>query len=101
MPIRPENKNRYPTNWAEIRTRILKRANNQCEECGVKNYERHPVTQSVVCLTIAHLDHTPEHCDDGNLRAWCQRCHNKYDAPMRARGIKERRHEKSGQIKLL
>jgi hypothetical protein len=31
-------------------------------------------------LTIAHLDHTPENCDDDNLRAWCQRCHLTYDA---------------------
>ena len=23
-----------------------------------------------VVLTIAHLDHTPENCDDANLRAW-------------------------------
>lgn len=32
-----------------------------------------------IVLTIAHLDHTPEHCDDDNLRAWCQRCHLAYD----------------------
>lgn len=32
-----------------------------------------------VVLTIAHLDHVPEHCDDANLRAWCQRCHLHYD----------------------
>lgn len=43
-----------------------------------------------VILTIAHLDHTPENCADDNLRAWCQKCHNAYDAPMRAAGIKER-----------
>jgi len=24
--------------------------------------------------------HTPENCDDENLRAWCQRCHLTYDA---------------------
>ena len=44
----------------------------------------HPVTGSKVVLTIAHLDHTPENCDDENLRAWCQRCHLTYDAPMKA-----------------
>jgi hypothetical protein len=38
-----------------------------------------------VVLTVAHLDHQPEHCDPANLRAWCQRCHNAYDAPMRAK----------------
>lgn len=33
-----------------------------------------------IVLTVAHLDHTPENCDPSNLRAWCQRCHLRYDA---------------------
>lgn len=33
-----------------------------------------------IVLTIAHLDHQPENCDDSNLRAWCQRHHLAYDA---------------------
>ena len=37
-----------------------------------------------VVLTIAHLDHTPEHCEPENLRALCQACHNRYDAKHRA-----------------
>jgi 5-methylcytosine-specific restriction endonuclease McrA len=32
-----------------------------------------------VVLTIAHLDHQPENCAPENLRAWCQRCHLRYD----------------------
>ena len=39
MPIRPENKERYPKNWPEISARIRERAGNKCEECGVPNYE--------------------------------------------------------------
>lgn len=40
MPIRPENKNRYPKNWAEISHRIrFDRAKGKCEKCGVPNYE--------------------------------------------------------------
>jgi 5-methylcytosine-specific restriction endonuclease McrA len=38
----------------------------------------------VVVLTIAHLDHTPEHNDPANLQALCQRCHNRLDAAHRA-----------------
>lgn len=38
MPIKPENKKRYPTNWKEIRAAILKRAQNKCEQCGLSNY---------------------------------------------------------------
>ena len=33
------------------------------------------VTGSTVVLTVAHLDHQPEHCDPSNLKAMCQRCH--------------------------
>lgn len=122
MPIRPENKARYPKDWPAISRRIRERAGNQCEcdgdMCGLRHYvnedgkqvdlkpalwivagvrctarngEPHPVTGSPVVLTVAHLDHQPENVADKNLKAWCQRCHNCYDAPMRARGIQERR----------
>lgn len=113
MPIRPENKQRYPSNWSEIRARILKRAHNKCERCAAPNSEtvargsdgtymlmggevfddetgeyrgiargsEYPVVRFTrIVLTIAHLDHVPEHCDGDNLRAWCQRCHLAYDA---------------------
>jgi 5-methylcytosine-specific restriction endonuclease McrA len=39
MPIKPENAARYPKEWSEIRARILKRARNKCEKCGVPNHE--------------------------------------------------------------
>ncbi len=91
MPIKPENKLRYPKNWlTEIRPAILERAGNKCEgsplypDCRVGNYKPHPVTGSKVILTIAHLDHTPENCNPENLRAWCQRCHCTFDAPRKA-----------------
>ena len=87
MPIKPENKSRYPKNWKEIRQRILQRANNRCEFCGVENhtYRYNPKTgkDAYIVLTIAHLDHTPENCSDDNLKALCQRCHNQYDAEHR------------------
>ena len=74
MPIKPENKKRYPANWKQIRADILKRAGNRCEFCGIPNYTIRENGSKVV-LTIAHLDHTPENC---------QKCHNSYDAPHRA-----------------
>lgn len=46
-----------------------------------------------IILTVAHLDHQPENCADDNLRAWCQRCHNRYDAVERRKGIKQRRRQ--------
>ena len=86
MPIKLENKHRYPANWKQVRERILRRAGDRCEgspaypDCRARDGDYHPDTGSRVVLTIAHLDHTPEHCDDGNLRAMCQRCHLTYDA---------------------
>jgi len=94
MPIKPENKNRYPDNWPEIRERIRIRAKDKCENCGVVNYSWINRTSRNICLqdeenaikvicTTAHLDHTPENCDDNNLKFLCQRCHNRYDAKHR------------------
>jgi len=40
MPIKPENKKRYPGNWKEIRSQILTRANNCCEQCKAPNHTR-------------------------------------------------------------
>ncbi len=109
MPIRPENVARYPKDWKDVRARILKRAeingHPHCEECGVPNHDWIERTEAgwklsvadlggtYVVLTIAHLDHTPENCADDNLKAWCQRCHNRYDAPVRAAGIADRRRK--------
>lgn len=40
----------------------------------------------VIVLTIAHVhDESPENCDPSNLAALCQRCHNRHDAPSRAK----------------
>lgn len=38
MPIKPENKVRYPKDWKQVRTRILERAGNCCETCKVQNH---------------------------------------------------------------
>jgi hypothetical protein len=75
MPIKPENRGRYPANWREIRAAILERAQNHCEFCGVENHDLvdRGKDRVYVVLTIAHLDHTPENCSPENLRALCQR----------------------------
>ncbi|MBB0027050.1 hypothetical protein [Ralstonia pickettii] len=131
MPIKPENRGRYPANWQEIRASILARAGNRCEQCFAVNgdiiargigkdvdtymtdeakvfdandgrylgqwrmsdYECNQDGVKIV-LTIAHLDHTPENCDPDNLRAWCQRCHLRYDAKHHAENARRTRHER-------
>ena len=102
MPIRPENRARYPKDWKLISARIrFERAGGRCEctgQCGLDHEGRcdawhgdeHPQTGSKVVLTVMHMDHQPENNDEANLMAGCQRCHNRYDAPMRRAGIKKR-----------
>lgn len=131
MPIKPENRGRYPANWQEIRASILARAGNRCEQCFAVNGDiiAHGIGKDAdtymtdeakvfdanngkylgqwrmsdyecnqdgvkIVLTIAHLDHTPENCDPDNLRAWCQRCHLRYDAKHHAENARRTRHER-------
>ena len=35
MPIKKENRDRYPPDWKEIRMRSLRLAHHRCENCGV------------------------------------------------------------------
>lgn len=101
MPIRPENRDRYPANWPAISEHIrFERAGGRCEcdgrcgsakcaaprgvtlvrrRCAARHLEPHPVTGSRVVLTVAHLDHQPENCLPVNLLAMCQACHLAYD----------------------
>jgi hypothetical protein len=97
MPIKPENRARYPANWKSIVAQVRERSGNRCEgsprwpECRAENGEPHPETGSKVVLTTAHLDHVPENCDLSNLRHWCQRCHLVYDAEHHAQNARETR----------
>lgn len=119
----------YPPDWKTvIRPRILARANNKCERCGVPNRAticrsrkdparyiiwdskeggfRQPdgtmirlseipeefdisLADTLVVLTVAHLDQDIKNNDDANLMALCQRCHLLHDSASNAR---KRRH---------
>lgn len=97
MPIKPENRARYPKNWRHIVEQVRKRSGDRCEgspdfpDCRAENGQPHPETGSKVVLTTAHLDHTPEHCDLSNLRHWCQRCHLNYDKEHHAQTMRASR----------
>lgn len=101
----PMQRDRYPADWVMISLRIRhERAGNRCEWCGARNGERHPETDSIVVLTVAHVDHDSANNADANLAALCQRCHNRHDGPMRAvHAANTRRHhaEAAGQLTLL
>ena len=110
MPIRPENRARYPKDWKAISHRIRhERAGSRCEcigQCGLDHGERcaaihgeaHPTTGSKVVLTTAHLADPIEDCSDENLRAMCQQCHNRYDMPSRRAGMRERQWANQGKL---
>lgn len=73
----PCDYNKYPPNWkTEIRPD------------GVK-----------VVLTIAHLDHDENNWDVpyDRLRALCQRCHLRYDAPEKKRRREQKINNTSGR----
>lgn len=105
-PIRPENRHRYPADWKEIRKRILYRAEMRCEmydeagRCSAEHGKVHPLTGSIVVLTVMHLDHIPENCSEENLRAACQKCHNTYDMPTRVANRRKRLAREAGQEEL-
>lgn len=107
MPIRAENRSRYPKDWPEISRRIrFGRAGGRCEctgECGEHDTYRcdathgnpHQISGAIVVLTVAHLPGREiEQCGDEDLKAMCQRCHNRMDMPERRRGITERERAK-------
>lgn len=100
MPIKPENAKRYPADWKHIVEQVRNRSGNCCEgspafpQCRAVNHLPHPITGSVVVLTVAHLDHQPENCSLENLKHWCQRCHNVYDSVHRRRNAHATRHSR-------
>lgn len=81
----------YPKDWHALSRRIrFERAGSQCEWCGARHGEAHPVTGSKVVLTVAHLgidkpdgsqgDKRDLHdVRENNLAALCQRCHLNFD----------------------
>lgn len=117
MPIKPENRARYPKNWkTEVVPRIRARSGNRCEctgECGIThsiqppeattlrclaiNGLPNPITGSIVVLTVAHLNHTPEDCRDEVLLHMCQGCHLRYDRDHHQRNARVTRLCKIGQ----
>ncbi len=78
MPIKAENRARYPAHWADLRRAILDRAGHRCEQCRVPNH----------AWRLANTDawtRNPGQAEtwamDGErvARACCQRCHLAHD----------------------
>lgn len=114
----------YPPNWKEIRKRILERAENKCEICGVPNHvficrpkknssdwDLAPEGMSAeamwvdgmkltkIVLTIAHMKHDKGD-DESTLKALCQRCHLIHDLEHHKANRKYGRNHKKVNYKL-
>ena len=89
----PCDYSKYPTDWKDQRRQILDQAGHCCEFCGAENYSRRDGKRIV--LTIAHLRHQVETWPvwPDELRALCQRCHNRWDAPYRAHNRQQKGHK--------
>lgn len=114
----PMKRSDYPPDWPDIVKRIRARAGGRCEcrgECGLHNRTGGPRrceeldgqkakwARGQIVLTVAHLNHYPPDCRDENLRAFCQRCHLRYDAPLHRRNAattRQRKQEVAGQGRL-
>jgi len=112
MPI---DYSKYPPDWKERRARILSRANNKCEFCGVENHSfgvrdskgKFYLLEGMeleaafidgdkiihIVLTIAHLDHDESNWNvqDDRLAALCQKCHLNYDVQEKLRRMKSKK----------
>jgi 5-methylcytosine-specific restriction endonuclease McrA len=94
----PLDYRKYHPKWKLISFFIrFFRARNKCEWCGAKNYERHPLTGSMVILTVAHLDRDRANNSFFNLAALCQRCHLNHDRSAHIRNRKYGRYHKDNQ----
>lgn len=107
MPI---DYSKYPDNWREFSERIrMVRAGNRCEWCQAENGQPHPVTGSIVVLTVAHLDAYGDICRceavtgkkcaiDCHVVALCQREHLRYDARRHTFNARRTRAASAGQL---
>lgn len=102
MPIRAENRHRYPREWPTISLWVRVCAGWRCEWCDAVQAEPHPITGSKVVLTVAHVhDPAPENCTPGNLAALCQRCHLNHDRAHHLAVQAENRRQRMATLELL
>ncbi len=72
--MRPETKELYPDNWAELSRETIEEANHICQDCG-----RSDRTDDII-LTTHHKDYDPSNNDPSNRVCLCQGCHLKRQA---------------------
>jgi hypothetical protein len=107
MPIKPEHRHFYAgAKWKQLRARVLRRAKNCCEQCGVLNgqayfrFVRGVWREARVVLTIAHLNHNPADNSMSNVQALCQCCHLRHDLRFHVKNARASREQKQGLLAL-
>jgi hypothetical protein len=116
----PVDRKRYPANWKAISAAIRERSGGRCEcsgECGLHKTTPGPRrctechgepakwAKGKVILTVAHLGvpkpdgslgskHDKMDCRPENLRAYCQRCHLRFDMDEHVQNAKRTRARK-------
>jgi 5-methylcytosine-specific restriction endonuclease McrA len=91
----PCNYKEYPDNWKWLSAQIIKDAGNKCELCYAPNgvtVNRSKSSQypwemahqdggkeTVIVLTVHHIDSNKQNSKKQNLIALCQRCHLRLD----------------------
>lgn len=106
MPIRKSEREKYPQDWDKLSLAVRVAAGWCCEgslkypDCRAEHGREHPVTGSIVILTVGHLNHDPTDCRRENLKAWCQRCHLAYDYEHHQRNAAATRRESKQTLEL-
>ena len=106
----PCDYNLYPPSWKQVSQAIRERASQRCEchgECGLHkttpgprrcveiNGHQAKWARGKIVLTVAHLCDCDPLCADWNhLKALCQRCHLRLDAPLHTKNARETRRRK-------
>lgn len=80
---RGRHPNGFPLTYAEAREFVEQYHDCSRTESGPCTMDADGNHWLVIVLTIAHLDHDTTHNDPENLRALCQRCHNRHDVAYR------------------
>jgi len=75
-------------------------SHHELRRCEERDGEKASWARGTVVLTVAHLNHEPSDCRDENLRAMCQRCHNRYDRPHRNANAAQTRRAKKGVVEM-
>ena len=70
MPIRPENRARYPKDWPQIRAAILERAGHRCEHRDAIGHRCHARHRELGYWREADLWRLPDGFDHLQRRVW-------------------------------